>query len=95
MVIGIHNKGEGISADEQSRLFTPFQRLDNATIPGAKGVGLGLMVCRRLVEAHGGTIWVESKSGKGTTFYFTIPIKKAAVKKSSRTGKDSTQPANS
>lgn len=84
MVIGVHDRGDGISPDEQSKLFAPFQRLDNATIPGAKGVGLGLMVCRRLVEAHGGKIWVESKPGKGTTFYFTIPIKKKVAKKEAR-----------
>jgi signal transduction histidine kinase len=58
--------------EDQSRLFAPFQRLENA---GAKGIGLGLLVCRRLVEAHGGRIWVESRPGRGSTFFFTIPLK--------------------
>jgi two-component system sensor histidine kinase KdpD len=51
LVIGIQDRGEGISSEDQSRLFSPFQRLENA---GTKGIGLGLLVCRRLVEAHGG-----------------------------------------
>jgi PAS domain S-box-containing protein len=72
LVIGIQDQGEGISMEDQSRLFAPFQRLENA---GAKGIGLGLLVCRRLVEAHGGRIWVESRPGRGSTFLFTIPLK--------------------
>ena len=72
LVISVKDQGEGISAEDQSRLFAPFQRLENA---GAKGIGLGLLVCRRLVEAHGGRIWVESRPGRGSTFLFTIPPK--------------------
>ncbi len=72
LVIGVKDRGEGISAEDQSKLFAPFQRLENA---GAKGIGLGLLVCRRLVEAHDGRIWVESRPGRGSTFLFTIPLK--------------------
>ena len=61
-----------MSPIDQAKLFKPFERLDKS--PRVKGVGLGLMVAERLVEAHGGRIWVESAPGKGSTFYFTLPI---------------------
>jgi PAS domain S-box-containing protein len=71
LVIGVKDQGQGISVKEQSRLFAPFQRLESNA---ATGIGLGLLVCRRLVEAHGGRIWVESRPGRGSTFFFTIPL---------------------
>jgi signal transduction histidine kinase len=55
-------------------LFQPFLRMRQAETDGIKGIGLGLIVCRSLVEAHGGRIWCESNPGQGTTFYFTLPI---------------------
>jgi PAS domain S-box-containing protein len=73
LVMGVSDKGRGLSASEQTRIFGPFQRLENSRPDRARGAGLGLMVCRRLVEAHGGEIWVESKQGKGSTFFFTLP----------------------
>ncbi len=75
LVIGVSDQGIGISTEDQARLFAPFQRLENARIERVKGIGLGLLVCRRLVEAHGGRIWVESELGKGATFFFTLPLK--------------------
>jgi PAS domain S-box-containing protein len=72
LVVGVKDEGIGISAEDQARLFKPFERLD--TTSGVAGVGLGLDVCRRLVEAHGGSIWAESEPGKGTTFFFTLPV---------------------
>jgi signal transduction histidine kinase len=74
LVIGVSDQGVGISQQDQARLFAPFERLENARIERVKGVGLGLLVCRRLVEAHGGRIWVESEPGKGSTFFFTLPL---------------------
>jgi PAS domain S-box-containing protein len=74
LVIGVSDRGEGLSASEQARIFGPFQRLENTRPDQARGAGLGLMVCRRLVEAHGGKIWVESKKGRGSTFFFSLPL---------------------
>jgi len=75
MVIGVSDEGVGISLHDQTKLFSPFERLAAQKLRGVKGIGLGLVVCRRLVEAHGGRIWVESEPGRGSTFYFTLPLK--------------------
>jgi len=72
-VIGVSDAGVGISSEDQKKLFEPFVRLQGS---GGAGVGLGLVVCKRLVEAHGGHLWVESRPGKGSTFLFTIPSTK-------------------
>ena len=72
IVVGVRDHGIGISPRQQTKLFQPFERLDIA--PQIKGIGLGLIVAERLVKAHGGRIWVESDLGKGSTFYFTLPL---------------------
>jgi PAS domain S-box-containing protein len=74
LVIGVSDHGKGLSPSEQARIFSPFQRLEDSRPDRARGIGLGLLVCRRLVEAHGGEMWVESKKGKGSTFLFTLPL---------------------
>jgi signal transduction histidine kinase len=74
ILVAVRDEGIGISKENQVRLFQPFQRLNDAHSGGVKGAGLGLLVCRRLVEAHGGKIWVESEHGKGSTFSFTVPV---------------------
>lgn len=74
VVARVRDHGIGISSEDQARLFQPFQRLDRTIEAAVLGVGLGLVVCRRLVEVHGGRIWVESEKGKGSTFFFTLPI---------------------
>ncbi len=75
LIMGVSDQGIGISLPDQAKLFRPFQRLEDSRLDGAKGAGLGLLVCRRLVEAHGGRIWVESESGRGSTFFFTLPLR--------------------
>jgi PAS domain S-box-containing protein len=72
-VVGVRDYGIGIAPEDQQKLFEPFARLQDS---GSGGIGLGLVVCKRLVEAHGGRVWVESQPGKGSTFLFTIPLNK-------------------
>jgi len=74
LIIGVADQGAGISLHDQAKIFEPFQRLEDSRLKGVKGAGLGLLVCQRLVEAHGGRIWVESKTGRGSTFSFTLPL---------------------
>jgi PAS domain S-box-containing protein len=74
LVIGVADQGGGLTPAEQERLFSPFERLEAALVR-TRGAGLGLVVCKRLVEAHGGEIWVESTKGRGATFLFSLPLK--------------------
>jgi PAS domain S-box-containing protein len=72
LVVSVSDQGLGISKEDQAKLFKPFQQLGNPMLDHTKGAGLGLLVCRRLVEAHGGRIWIESEPGHGATFHFTL-----------------------
>jgi two-component system, OmpR family, sensor histidine kinase KdpD len=69
LVIAVGDEGPGIPPEQQERIFQRFHRAST----GTQGMGLGLYLCERLVEAHGGRIWVESRPGQGATFRFTIP----------------------
>ncbi|MBI4329712.1 MAG: response regulator [Chloroflexi bacterium] len=73
IAVSISDRGDGISSADQEKLFVPFERLGKSSAGSAGGTGLGLIVCKRLVEAHGGRIWVESQPGAGSTFFFTLP----------------------
>ncbi len=73
ITVAVADRGEGIALKEQARIFEPFYRGDTKLRDRGPGVGLGLAVCRRVVEAHGGRIWVESQPGKGARFIFTLP----------------------
>jgi signal transduction histidine kinase len=75
--ISVHDTGPGISAADQAKLFQEFQQTDNAITRKKGGTGLGLAISKRIVEMHGGKIWVESQPGQGSTFAFTLPVRVA------------------
>lgn len=77
--VSVTNRGAGIPADELPRLFTRFHRAGAARQSGVRGIGLGLYLCKGLVEAHGGTIGADSVPGETTTFRFTLPRVERAV----------------
>ncbi|MDG5821521.1 ATP-binding protein [Natronococcus sp. A-GB7] len=70
-IISVHDRGIGIDSDAQDQIFEVFQRLHSHE--EHVGSGIGLALCRRIVERHGGKIWVESEPGEGSTFVFTLP----------------------
>ncbi|MBA2392715.1 MAG: GAF domain-containing protein [Ktedonobacteraceae bacterium] len=73
-VISIHDSGIGIPTHQQAHVFGRFVRADNARSNGIGGTGLGLYLCRELVEHHAGHIWFESTEGLGSTFFLTLPL---------------------
>jgi signal transduction histidine kinase len=72
--LSVRDTGPGISAADQTKLFQEFQQADNAITRKKGGTGLGLAISKRIIEMHGGRIWVESQPGQGSTFAFTLPI---------------------
>jgi two-component system sensor histidine kinase VicK len=77
VLIEVKDRGYGIPASQQERLFTKFFRADNAQALGSDGSGLGLYITKAMVERAGGSIWFESMEGKGSTFYVKLPYVKA------------------
>ncbi len=79
VVISIADQGIGISPEDLIPIFEKYFRVRSATGYHIAGTGLGLPVARAIVEAHGGRIWVESKTGEGTTLYFSLPKSKTSL----------------
>jgi PAS domain S-box-containing protein len=71
LIVSVRDAGPGISPSDQRKLFQRFSRLESAN--GSRGSGLGLFICKSIVESLGGSIWVDSSVGEGSTFTFTVP----------------------
>jgi signal transduction histidine kinase len=71
--VAVHDTGPGIALADQEKLFEEFQQADNSITKAKGGTGLGLAISRRIIEMHGGRLWVDSSPGKGSVFTFTIP----------------------
>lgn len=75
VAVSVTDAGTGISREDIGRLFQPFEQLDTMITKRAEGTGLGLHLCKELVELHSGIIWAESEPGKGSRFTFAIPVR--------------------
>src|SRR5581483_10098106 len=78
VIVSVSDAGMGISLRDQEQIFDRFQRAGDAHSRSAPGAGLGLYICRAIVEAHGGRIWVESTLRQGSTFSFSLPREEKA-----------------
>lgn len=80
VLLAVEDEGIGIAPDEMDKLFRPFVTPAARGTAGEKSTGLGLVIVRRIVEGHGGDIWVESEKGVGTTFYVRLPRDRKTAK---------------
>ncbi|MFC1902277.1 ATP-binding protein [Chloroflexota bacterium] len=83
LLVEVQDTGPGIRKKEQEKIFEPYQR-KSPDRERLGGLGLGLSLCKNLVELHGGRIWVESQGGRGSTFAFSIPLEPPAQEKENR-----------
>ena len=74
VLVSVWDSGPGIAPEDQQRIFTPFQQVDASIRRRFGGTGLGLSISKRFVEMHDGKMWLESELGKGSTFYFRLPV---------------------
>lgn len=76
-LVAVSDTGQGISYSDQERIFEEFHQVDSTSTRKKGGTGLGLSIAKRIIEMHGGRIWVESVPGKGSIFWFTLPLRVA------------------
>jgi signal transduction histidine kinase/DNA-binding response OmpR family regulator len=79
LIISVNDTGTGIPADKFDAIFEEFRQADEGSDRSYQGTGLGLPICKRLVEMHGGRIWLESTVGEGSTFFFSLPIVESTI----------------
>lgn len=79
IVVSVEDKGCGIPAKDQETIFEKFKQAGSPLTGKPRGTGLGLPICKQIVTHHGGRIWVESEEGRGSTFFFTLPVERALV----------------
>ena len=84
--VQVKDQGVGIAANEIEKIFERFYQADSGTSShrGAGGVGLGLAICRGIIEAHKGRIWAQSELGKGSVFTFTLPLQQEGSRTASQ-----------
>jgi signal transduction histidine kinase len=70
----VKDAGIGIASDEIGQIFEKYRQISSGRSSGQKGTGLGLVICKKIVEAHGGRIWAESQEGRGATVFFSLPV---------------------
>jgi signal transduction histidine kinase len=78
-VVAVSDTGPGISEADQRRIFEEFQQVDSSITRAKGGTGLGLSIAKRIIEIHGGRIWVESSPGRGSTFSFNLPVRAEGI----------------
>jgi CheY-like chemotaxis protein len=74
VLVSVIDTGIGINASDQPKVFEKFKQVGDTLTDKPKGTGLGLPICKQIIEHHGGVIWVDSEPGKGSTFSFTLPL---------------------
>jgi signal transduction histidine kinase len=74
-LVSVTDTGLGIVPEDRERVFEEFRQVDSSSTRKKGGTGLGLAIAKRIVELHGGRIWVDSTPGQGSTFYFTLPLR--------------------
>ena len=79
VIVAITDTGIGIAPKDHAAVFEQFKQVGDTLTDKPKGTGLGLPICKEFIEHHGGKIWLESELGKGSTFFFSLPIQQKST----------------